>query len=83
MERLTVELRRGPVGLQFSVKGGKEHGVPIIVSSVEEGCVARKKYYTHGRRHGQLAHKRSLLCQQACRMRRVILCLALRSNSRS
>lgn len=51
MERLTVELRRGPVGLQFSVKGGKEHGVPIIVSSVEEGCVARKKYYTHGRRH--------------------------------
>ena len=30
-----VQLKRSKTGLDFSLKGGKEHGIPIIVSDVE------------------------------------------------
>ena len=43
MQRIEVRLVRGPTGLDFSLKGGREHGVPVIVSTVEEGGVAGKR----------------------------------------
>lgn len=30
-----IELRPGAAGLDFAIRGGKEHGIPIVVSSVE------------------------------------------------
>jgi len=38
----TVKLRKGATGLDFEVKGGSEHGIPIVVSRVQEGGVAGK-----------------------------------------
>ena len=36
----TVKLRKGATGLDFEVKGGTEHGIPIVVSRVHAGGVA-------------------------------------------
>ena len=36
----TVKLRKGATGLDFEVKGGIEHGIPIVVSRVHAGGVA-------------------------------------------
>ena len=36
----TVKLRKGASGLDFEVKGGAEHGIPIVVSRVDAGGVA-------------------------------------------
>ena len=36
----TVKLRKGATGLDFEVKGGTEHGIPIVVSRVHTGGVA-------------------------------------------
>ena len=36
----TVKLRKGVTGLDFEVKGGTEHGIPIVVSRVHAGGVA-------------------------------------------
>ena len=44
----TVRLQRKKTGLDFSVKGGIEHGVPIVVSWIKPngaaGMCVRKKY---------------------------------------
>ena len=40
----TVKLRKGATGLDFEVKGGSEHGIPIVVSRVQEGGVAGKLF---------------------------------------
>ena len=43
-----MKLVRRPSGFDFSVKGGAEHGVPIIVSAVEKGGAAgRYNVYVH------------------------------------
>ena len=42
----TVRLQKKKSGLDFSVKGGKEHGIPIVVSWIKEGGVACEKH-TH------------------------------------
>ncbi len=36
----TVHLQRKKSGLDFSVKGGKEHGIPIVVSWIKENGAA-------------------------------------------
>lgn len=36
----TVRLQRKKSGLDFSVKGGQEHGIPIVVSWIKEGGAA-------------------------------------------
>lgn len=36
----TVKLLKGSSGLGFSIKGGKEHGLPIVISRIFEGGVA-------------------------------------------
>ena len=36
----TVQLQRKKSGLDFSVKGGKEHGIPIVVSWIKENGAA-------------------------------------------
>ena len=33
----TVRLQRRKSGLGFSIKGGAEHGIGVVVSSIEEG----------------------------------------------
>lgn len=38
----TVRLHRKPSGLDFSVKGGHEHGIPIVVCWVKEKGAAGK-----------------------------------------
>jgi len=38
----TVKLCKGATGLDFEVKGGIEHGIPIVVSRVHAGGVAGK-----------------------------------------
>ena len=35
-----VTVQRKKRGLGFSVKGGKEHGIPILVSSIETDCAS-------------------------------------------
>lgn len=39
----TVRLQRKKSGLGFSVKGGKEHGVPIVVSWIKPNGVAGRE----------------------------------------
>ena len=36
----TVRLQRKKSGLDFSVKGGREHGIPIVVSWIKENGAA-------------------------------------------
>lgn len=36
----TIRLQRKRSGLDFSVKGGKEHGIPIVISWIKPGGVA-------------------------------------------
>ena len=36
----TVRLPRAKSGLGFSIKGGKEHGIPIVVSWIQDGGAA-------------------------------------------
>ena len=40
----TVKLCKGATGLDFEVKGGIEHGIPIVVSRVHAGGVAGKGF---------------------------------------
>ena len=40
----TVKLRKGATGLDFEVKGGIEHGIPIVVSRVHPGGVAGREF---------------------------------------
>lgn len=42
----TVKLRKGATGLDFEVKGGIEHGIPIVVSRVHAGGVAGRGIYS-------------------------------------
>ena len=42
----TVHLQRKRTGLGFSVKGGKEHGIPIVVSWIKENGAAGKRRNT-------------------------------------
>ena len=39
----TVRLQRKQGGLDFSVKGGREHGIPVVVSWIKENGAASKK----------------------------------------
>ena len=36
----TVTLQRKKSGLEFSVKGGTEHGIPVVVSWIKENGTA-------------------------------------------
>ena len=36
----TVRLQRTKTGLDFSVKGGKEHGIPVVISWILETSLA-------------------------------------------
>ena len=38
----SVRLQRRKSGLGFSIKGGSEHGIPIVVSDVETNTSAGK-----------------------------------------
>lgn len=40
----TVRLQRRKTGLGFSIKGGIEHGIPVVVSDVEKGGSAGKTF---------------------------------------
>ena len=39
----TVRLQRKKTGLDFSVKGGKEHGIPIVVSWIKPNGAAGER----------------------------------------
>lgn len=39
----TVRLQRKQSGFDFSVKGGREHGIPVVVSWIKENGAAGKK----------------------------------------
>lgn len=43
----TVRLQRKKSGLDFSVKGGKEHGIPIVVSWIKENGAAGTSNFQH------------------------------------
>ena len=38
-----VRVKRGKAGLGFSLKGGKEHGIPILVCDVERKGATGKR----------------------------------------
>lgn len=39
----TVRLQRKQSGFDFSVKGGREHGIPVVVSWIKENGAAGNK----------------------------------------
>ena len=39
----TVRLQRKQSGFDFSVKGGREHGIPVVVSWIKDNGAAGKK----------------------------------------
>jgi hypothetical protein len=39
----TVRLQRKQSGFDFSVKGGREHGIPVVVSWIKENGAAGEK----------------------------------------
>lgn len=39
----TVRLQRKQSGFDFSVKGGREHGIPVVVSWIKENGAAGMK----------------------------------------
>lgn len=44
----TIRLERKKGGLGLSIKGGSEHGIPIVVSSIDKGSPAgRYNVHTH------------------------------------
>jgi len=45
----TVSLQRKKSGLDFSVKGGKEHGIPIVVSWIKENGAAGSSNVWHAK----------------------------------
>lgn len=45
----TVSLQRKKSGLDFSVKGGKEHGIPIVVSWIKENGAAGASNFLHAK----------------------------------
>ena len=46
----TVRLQRKKSGLDFSVKGGKEHGIPIVVSWIKAGGITGKSRHKFAKR---------------------------------
>ena len=40
----TVSIKRKKTGLDFSIKGGKEHGIGVVVSWIKEGGAACKQF---------------------------------------
>lgn len=51
----TVRLQRKKNGLGFSVKGGHEHGIPIVVSSIKDDGAAGKGTSVAGDANTQLS----------------------------
>lgn len=51
----TVRLQRKKSGLDFSVKGGREHGIPVVVSWIKEGGVACKNLQSQARNNESYA----------------------------
>ena len=47
----TVRLQRKLSGLDFSVKGGREHGIPVVVSWIKERGAAGKGKVGGARSH--------------------------------
>jgi len=44
-----VSIKRKKTGLDFSIKGGKEHGIGVVVSWIKEGGAACKKIVLRSR----------------------------------
>ena len=39
-----MSIKRKKTGLDFSIKGGKEHGIGVVVSWIKEGGAACKQF---------------------------------------
>ena len=56
----TVRLHRKKSGLDFSVKGGQEHGIPIVVSWIKDNGAAGREGRSSLRTTSQLSYSSSL-----------------------
>ena len=57
-EVIVVKIARGPSGFDFSIKGGAEHGIGLIVSDIkEEGVAGQPKRKVQSFRIAFLMHR--------------------------